>query len=51
MTITLQEAFYIMDAIAFTLVNTNDYDDVIQRTQAMFEAFCHDEGIDKVIAE
>lgn len=51
MTITLQEAFRIMDAIAFTLVNTNDYDDVIPRAQEMFVAFCHDEGIDMVTAE
>ena len=51
MTITLQEAFRIMDAIAFTLVSTGDYDDVIQRAQGMFVAFCHDECIDTVTAE
>lgn len=51
MTITLQEAFRIMDAIAFTLVNTADYDDVIQLTQKMFVSFCEDEGIEMVTAE
>lgn len=51
MTITLQEAFRIMDAIAFTLVSTGDYDDLIPRTQGMFVAFCDDEGIDKIVAE
>ncbi len=51
MTITLQESFRIMDAICFTLVNTNDYDDVIQRTQAMFVSFCEDEGIAGITVE
>jgi hypothetical protein len=51
MTITLEESFRIMDAIAFTIINTEDCDDVIQRTQAMFVEFCKDENIDKIVAE
>lgn len=48
MTITLREAFLIMDAIAFTLAGEDGCDDIIPRTQTMFMKFCEDQGIDKI---